>query len=309
LCHRPTGTRVSPERGIHVDGVSYTLCPADIDLPRDSILGAGSGGVVQVGVHKPSGMRVAVKTLRVGGDEEKRELMLKEIKGLAQSEGCPYLIQLYGGFADRAAGCVRVAVEYMDLGSLADLRRRLDGRGLPAGHVGCVAAQVMSGLHFLQLRKVLHRDVKPENILHNRTGQVKLTDFGISKVLGSAAGVGVTFVGTATYMAPERACGEDYGFASDIWSAGMVIYELATGRHPLAAASFPELLEALTESPVPRLEEGGFPSDLRDFVACCLTRDAARRPDAAALVGHVVVAGLNTEHVALFAAFLADLPD
>merc|ERR1719282_1155433 len=92
----------------------------------------------------------------------------------------------------------------MDRGSLADLRKRLGTGGVPADHLACVLAQVTRGLHHLQLRRILHRDVKPENILHNNAGQVKLTDFGISKDLDSTVGVAATFVGTASYMSPER---------------------------------------------------------------------------------------------------------
>merc|ERR1719343_416807 len=128
----------------------------------------------------------------------------------------------------------------MDRGSLADLRRRLEGAGMPEDHIACVAAQIVRGLQHLQTRKLLHRDVKPENILHNADGQVKLTDFGISKDLNSTVGVAATFVGTASYMAPERALGKDYSYQSDIWSAGMVVYELATGRYPFATTNFME---------------------------------------------------------------------
>merc|ERR1712085_34759 len=135
------------------------------------------------------------------------------------------------------------------------------------------------------------RDVKPENILHNLAGQVKLTDFGISKDVQSFDGMGTTFVGTSMYMAPERVSGDNYSFQSDVWSAGMVIYELSTGCHPFARLDFLELYDRLCEQPEPRLEtvSKDFPAELCDFVARCLTRDAASRPDAAALHGHEIV--------------------
>ncbi|CAJ1432699.1 unnamed protein product, partial [Effrenium voratum] len=84
-------------------------------------------------------------------------------------------------------------------------------------------------------KKMLHRDIKPENILHNRAGEVKLTDFGIAKDLDKTLAMAGTFVGTVTYMSPERCLGQDYSFASDIWSVGMVIFELSTGRYPFSA--------------------------------------------------------------------------
>jgi len=308
ILHKPSGVRISPAKGISVDGVQYRLSPEDLELADGAVLGSGSGGVVQVGRHRPSGELVAVKTLRVGDDDVKREQMLKEIKSLTQTAGCPYLIQWYAGFADHAKGCVHVVLEYMDRGCLADLRAQLSGRGLPPAPTVCVAAQVLRGLRHLQLRLLLHRDVKPENILHDRSGRVKLADFGTSKDLARLPDcLSGTFVGTATYMAPERAAGDEYSFGSDVWSAGMVFYELAAGRYPYASASFVELYQALCEGPEPRLEADAFPAALRALVAACLTRDAAERPEAPALCEREPVAGVGDEHIAEFAAWLANL--
>lgn len=243
LRHNPSGMRVSPDKGVVVDGQEYRLSPQDIDLDRSSTLGTGSGGVVQAGVHKPTGMRVAIKTVKVD-NKEKREQMLKEIRGLVLAAGCPYLVQWYAGFVGKDTGLVHVVVELMDKGSLADLRRRCAGP-VPPERMSCIAAQVVRGLEHLQSRRLLHRDVKPENVLHNSLGQVKLTDFGISKDLTSTAGVAGSFVGTANYMSPERALGKDYSFRSDVWSAGIVVFELANGKYPYEAKNFLDLYEAV----------------------------------------------------------------
>jgi len=88
-------------------------------------------------------------------------------------------------------------------------------------------------------------------------------------------------------MSPERCLGQDYSLASDIWSVGMVIYELATGKYPFADIStFPVLFEHLCEKPEPRLDPGEFPPELCDFVASCLTRDVAKRQDTHELCKH-----------------------
>ena len=78
----------------------------------------------------------------------------------------------------------------------------------------------------------MHRDIKPENILLNSEGQLKLTDFGISKQLEKTYAITNTFVGTLIYMSPERMGGKNYSYSSDIWSLGLVILELACGKHP-----------------------------------------------------------------------------
>mmetsp|Transcript_56013 Transcript_56013/g.126386 ORF Transcript_56013/g.126386 Transcript_56013/m.126386 type:complete len:333 (+) Transcript_56013:122-1120(+) len=307
LRHNPTGMRVSPDKGVECDGMEYRLSPQDIELEADATLGTGSCGIVQAGIHKPTGMRVAVKTVKVD-NKEKREQMLHEIRGLIQAAGCPYLVQWYAGFVAKDTGLVHVVVELMDRGSLADMKRRVNGQ-VPPEHLACVAAQMVRGLHHLQTRRLLHRDVKPENVLHSLSGRVKLTDFGISKDLNSTVGVAATFVGTANFMSPERALGKDYSYKSDVWSAGMVIYELATGKYPFSTKVFLELYECLCVHPEPRLDAETFPPALCDFVAQCLTRDESRRPEATALLSHQLVDSQGEDQMANLAQWLATLPD
>merc|ERR1719453_1603549 len=155
----------------------------------------------------------------------------------------------------------------MDLGSLADLTARLQGMGVPLPHLSCIAAQMLGALAHLHARRILHRDVKPENVLHNSRAEVKLTDFGIAKDLEATCAMAKTFIGTATYMSPERCMGEDYSLSSDIWSFGMVVFELATGRYPFHDVStFPALLASLCDRPEPRLDTAQFPATCCDFV-------------------------------------------
>lgn len=307
--HNLTGMHISPDRGVQMDGMEYGLPPQDIEFSQDKSLGSGSGGVVHLGRHIPSGMQVAVKTLRVC-DKAKRLQMLKEIRGLILAAGSPHLVQLYAGFVGRDSSLVHVVLEFMDRGSLADLRQRLTGQGVPPCHLLCIAFQILQGLRHLQTRKLLHRDIKPENILHNRNGQVKLTDFGIAKELSSVSGaVGTTFVGTATYMAPERMSGEDYTYNADIWSAGMVTYELATGKYPFAHTSFLNLAESICDNPPPRLDPVDFPAELCSLVAKCLTREESLRPDAAILLSCEPMLGQSDKEVFLLADWLSSVPD
>merc|ERR1712217_428486 len=123
----------------------------------------------------------------MGDEKAKREQLLNEIKGLVQAEGCPNLVQWYAGFASKLTNSVHVVLEFMDLGSLEDLKGRLRGAGVPPRELACVTRQIMEGLNFLHTRNLLHRDLKPGNILHNSEGYVKLTDFGISKSVNTTA--------------------------------------------------------------------------------------------------------------------------
>lgn len=306
LTHHPSGMKVSPDRGVEVDGHECRMSPSDIEMAGAQSLGAGSCGVVRAGLHKPTGMLVAVKSVNVDS-REKRQQMLHEIRGLMSAEGCPYLVQWYAGFIARDTGLVHVVLEFMDRGSLANLRLRL-GDAVPPEPLACISAQIVRGLHHLQDRRLLHRDVKPENVLHNASGQVKLTDFGISRNLNSTVGVAGTFLGTATYMSPERVEGRDYSFVSDVWSAGLVVYELATGSYPFSTKSFMDLYTCLCVQNEPRLDPGQFPPAMCDFVARCLCREQDKRSLAADLVAHEFVASQGDEHIATFSAWLQDLP-
>merc|ERR1712046_459354 len=159
---------------------------------------------------------------------------------------------------------------------------------VPPYQLAAITLQTMRGLEFLHSKHIIHRDIKPENILHKKSGEVKLTDFGISKdVQGAAQSMATTFMGTAIYMAPERCEGDDYSYPSDVWSVGMVIYELASGKYAYNDVStFPALFEALVEKPEPRLTTSGLSPELCNFVAKCLTRDLKLRSATRELMKH-----------------------
>lgn len=301
--HKATGLKVSTTTGVTFDNQEYRLSPQDLELDMDAHLGAGACGVVLRGTIKTTGLPVAVKTVRVD-DKGKREQLLNEIRGLVTGDGCPNLVQFYGGFVAKGGSAVHVVLEFMDLGSLADLKKRLQGSGVPYQYMPCIAQQIMLGLNYLHEKRLLHRDIKPENILHNRAGEVKLTDFGITKSLDTTLAMANTFNGTITYMAPERCLGEAYSLASDIWSVGLVLVELATGHYPFVDVStFPKLFEHVCVKPEPRLDPGLYPPAMCDFVARCLTRDVALRSDTPTLVQHEFVTR-DVGTVAAFAEFL-----
>lgn len=134
----------------------------------------------------------------------------------------------------------------------------------------------------------MHRDIKPSNILVNSRGSIKLCDFGVSGELINS--IADTFVGTSTYMAPERIQGEKYTVKSDVWSFGLTIMELAIGKFPFAAseqlsdaesapAGILDLLQQIVHEPAPRLPKSdAFPQILEDMIQKCLYKEPEKRP-------------------------------
>ena len=136
----------------------------------------------------------------------------------------------------------------------------------------------------------MHRDIKPSNVLVNSRGQIKLCDFGVSSELENS--VADTFVGTGTYMAPERIQGSPYSVKSDVWSVGLTLMELAIGKFPFSSANEDEeeddaagpqgildLLQQIVLEPAPKLPKSdAFPQILEDVIAKCLMKIPEQRP-------------------------------
>lgn len=267
-------------------GLQFKIHPDDIDFNVDrDFLGAGAQGVVRKGIMKKTGQEVAVKSMTLDS-AVKRAQLVSEIEGLLQAQGCPYLVQWVGRFDTQLSLTVHVVLEYMDLGSLSDLKARRKNRMLDAPWLWNIAQQMVGGLDFLHGKRLLHRDIKPQNVLYNSSGEVKLTDFGISKVMNASVAAN-TCVGTSLYLSPERCESEEYGFPADIWGAGIVFHEMAAGKHPFASSkSFIEVWNQLAYKPEPRLDPGVHDRVLCDFVAACLVRDVSRRSKTIGLKAH-----------------------
>jgi serine/threonine protein kinase len=236
---------------------------------------------------------LALKEINVG-DKGGRHQLVTELRLLIQLEH-QCIVPLIDAFYDD--GHAFLALGYMDGGSLETLleayrafaaREGFSSRGLPEEPSAHVLVQVLAGLAYLHGRDVVHRDLKPANVLLDTRGGVRVSDFGISKQLEATLGMAQSFVGTTSYMAPERLRGDDYSTASDVWGVGMVAYECALGEHPYQhAQSYYDLVLALSEGATPpRLSADAFPPPRREFVAAALCAQPAGRPRAAELLSH-----------------------
>ena len=161
----------------------------------------------------------------------------------------------HGAAYDTNESCICIAFEYMDLKSLKDVLSRC-GK-FPEDIMGNGALQVVRGLGYLHSeRRIMHRDIKPSNVLVNSMGKFKITDFGMSKELSDTLTAGQTWVGTSSYMSPERVGGMDYSFNADIWSLGLLVYECATGKAAYAGTNQFELLDRIVDGSPPTLPDG-----------------------------------------------------
>ncbi len=157
--------------------------------------------------------------------------------------------------------------------------------------LGKITEAILSGLNYLyDVHRIMHRDIKPSNVLVNSKGMIKLCDFGVSGELVNS--IADTFVGTSTYMAPERIQGAKYSIKSDVWSVGLTVMELAIGRFPFdssdaaagdRASAGPmgilDLLQQIVHEPAPRLPESdAFPPILDDMIQKCLLKSPNDRP-------------------------------
>lgn len=156
--------------------------------------------------------------------------------------------------------------------------------------LGKITVAILSGLNYLyEEHRIMHRDIKPSNVLVNSRGSIKLCDFGVSGELVNS--IADTFVGTSTYMAPERIQGAKYSIKSDVWSVGLTVMELAIGRFPFDASentagdrdagpsSILDLLQQIVHEPPPRLpKSSAFPPILDEMIQSCLLNRADDRP-------------------------------
>ena len=155
--------------------------------------------------------------------------------------------------------------------------------------LGKIAEATLGGLTYLYIKHhIMHRDIKPSNVLVNSRGHIKLCDFGVSGELVNS--IADTFVGTSTYMAPERIQGDKYTVKSDVWSFGLTIMELAIGKFPFAAsenvsdgeaapAGILDLLQQIVHEPAPKLPKSdAFPQILEDMIQKCMAKQPDARP-------------------------------
>lgn len=299
--HSSGKLKVSPE-------VEYDFT-AD-DLTDRGEIGRGAFGTVNKMVHRVSRLEMAVKRIRSTVDEKEQKQLLMDLEVVMKSNDCPYIVQFYGAIFKE--GDCWICMEIMDtsLDKFYKFVYEKQGQRIPEAILGKITVATVKALNYLKEKlNIIHRDVKPSNILLDRGGSIKLCDFGISGQLVDSIAK-TRDAGCRPYMAPERidpARGIGYDVRSDVWSLGITLIEVATGRFPYPKwnSVFEQLTQVVQGDP-PQLspnENGNcFTMEFVDFVNTCLIKEEQVRPKYKKLLDHpfILRAECDTVDVAFY---------
>lgn len=242
------------------------------------VLGRGAFGTAYLVKSKAGAAQLVLKRVEVAHmDEKQRADALNECTVLDQLREGPYIVRVYEHFEE--LGRLWIAMAFCDGGDLAaKIEAKADAKGF-FDDVTIVTWLVQLGLALRHAheRKVLHRDLKPQNVFLTADGSAYLGDFGISRVLSSTLSVVNTCVGTPLYLAPEICEGKAYDSKCDVWSLGVLLYELCTLRTPFEAKNMAALVYKVCREEAPTLPES-VNGDLRELTSRLLAKDPARRP-------------------------------
>ncbi|KAM8823070.1 TRAF2 and NCK interacting kinase b isoform 3-T3 [Spinachia spinachia] len=291
----------SPARSLDEIDLSALRDPAGI-FELVELVGNGTYGQVYKGRHVKTGQLAAIKVMDVTGDEE--EEIKAEINMLKKYSHHRNIATYYGAFVKKNPPGVDdqlwLVMEFCGAGSITDLIKNTKGNSLKEEWIAYVCREILRGLTHLHQHKVIHRDIKGQNVLLTENAEVKLVDFGVSAQLDRTVGRRNTFIGTPYWMAPEViACDENpdatYDFKSDLWSLGITAIEMAEGAPPLCDMHPMRALFLIPRNPAPRLKSKKWSKKFQSFIDSCLVKSHSKRPSTEQLLKHPFIRDLPNE--------------
>uniref|UniRef100_A0A183UT93 non-specific serine/threonine protein kinase n=1 Tax=Toxocara canis TaxID=6265 RepID=A0A183UT93_TOXCA len=260
------------------------------------VVGNGTYGQVYKGRHVKTAQLAAIKIMNINEDEEEEIKM--EINMLKKYSHHRNIATYYGAFIKKLPSSTGkhdqlwLVMEFCGSGSVTDLVKSTKGACLKEDWIAYICREILRGLYHLHQNKVIHRDIKGQNVLLTDSGEVKLVDFGVSAQLDRTVGRRNTFIGTPYWMAPEViACDENpeatYDSRSDLWSLGITALEMAEGHPPLVDMHPMRALFLIPRNPPPRLKRGKkWSKKFESFIETVLVKDYHQRPYTDQLLRH-----------------------
>ncbi|XP_034562360.1 TRAF2 and NCK interacting kinase b isoform X2 [Notolabrus celidotus] len=301
---------VNTDRTMASDSPARSLDEIDLSALRDpagifelvELVGNGTYGQVYKGRHVKTGQLAAIKVMDVTGDEE--EEIKAEINMLKKYSHHRNIATYYGAFIKKNPPGMDdqlwLVMEFCGAGSVTDLIKNTKGNSLKEEWIAYICREILRGLTHLHQHKVIHRDIKGQNVLLTENAEVKLVDFGVSAQLDRTVGRRNTFIGTPYWMAPEViACDENpdatYDFKSDLWSLGITAIEMAEGAPPLCDMHPMRALFLIPRNPAPRLKSKKWSKKFQSFIESCLVKSHSQRPSTEQLLKHPFIRDLPNE--------------
>ncbi len=240
-------------------------------------LGKGAMGVVYKATDPTIGRTVALKTLRLDLEGMEAKELLARFKNEARAAGVlnhPNIVTIYD--AGEHAGMFYIAMEFIEGATLQALLKQ--AHMLPPAKVVDIVRQVCAGLDFAHSKGIIHRDVKPANIMLEPDGTAKIMDFGIAKGVGAGMTSTGQVVGTPNYMSPEQVKGQPLDGRSDLFSLGVVMYEMLTGERPFTGQNVTTIIYKIVneQPPAPHVLD----TTMHPGLGAVVMKALAKAPDA-----------------------------
>ena len=256
-------------------------------------LGQGAMGVVYLAQDPVIDRRVALKTMRVDLDadnaEEFRERFVREARAAGRLNH-PGIVTIHDVGEDPESGLMYIAMEYVEG---RDLKQVLaSGHRFRPAEAARITADVALALDYAHELGVVHRDIKPANIILTKDGTPKITDFGIARLETSNLTIDGQFIGTPNFMSPEQITGRKVDGRSDLFSLGVVLFNLLTERRPFSGGTMHEVTLRIVQEPCPIPSTLGedIPAALNPIVLKCLEKNPDRRFQSGAELANVLAA-------------------
>nr|KAF6492669.1 Nik related kinase [Molossus molossus] len=292
----------------------------------DKTIGLGTYGRIYLGLHEKTGAFTAVKVMNarktplpeigkrvrvnkyqksVGwrySDEE--EDLRTELNLLKKYSFHKNIVSFYGAFFKLSPSGQRhqlwMVMELCAAGSVTDVVRMTRNQSLKEDWIAYICREILQGLAHLHAHRVIHRDIKGQNVLLTHNAEVKLVDFGVSAQVSRSNGRRNSFIGTPYWMAPEVIdCDEDprrsYDYRSDVWSVGITAIEMAEGAPPLCNLQPLEALFVILRESAPKVKSSGWSRKFHNFMEKCMIKNFLFRPTSANMLHHPFVWNIKNE--------------